>query len=55
MKSDENEPKIDESLLAEEQRKEYHKKPNYLPWIITFGVFLVIIIALVVVILNLPK
>ncbi|MCR5078768.1 MAG: hypothetical protein K6B65_02450 [Bacilli bacterium] len=50
-----DEPEIDVSLLTEEQRKEYEKKPNYLPWFIAFGVFLAIIVALVIVILNLPK
>ena len=51
----EDEDQIDESLLTEAQKEEYHKKPNYLPWIIILSAFLVIIIALVIVILNLPS
>ncbi len=50
-----DEPEIDVSLLTEEQRKEYEKKPNYLPWFIVFGVFLLVIVALVIVIMNLPQ
>lgn len=53
-KDKKNEPKIDVDALTEEQKKEYYRKPKILPWVIVFSVFLVIIVALVIVINNLP-
>ena len=41
-------PEIDVSLLTEEQKREYYKKPKILPWVIVFASFFVIILVLVI-------
>ena len=53
-KEKKDEPQIDESLLTPEQLEEYHKKPKFWIWGVIFLGFLVVIVALVIVILNLP-
>ncbi len=44
------EPEIDISLLTEEQRKEYLRKPNWKPLAIFVGVILILMIICIVVI-----
>ena len=46
---------IDESLLTDAQKEEYGKKMPIVPFAIVFGIFVIAIVALVIVILNLPK
>ena len=47
-------PEIDESLLTQEQKEEFHRKPNYVPFLIFFGVLLVLIAVCLIVIFALP-
>lgn len=44
------EPEVDVSLLTEEQKEEYLRKPNWRPWAIFFGVTIALMIVCVVVI-----
>ena len=46
---------VDESLLTGEQKEEFGKKMPIVPFAIVFGIFVIAIVALVIVILNLPK
>lgn len=44
------EPEVDVSLLTEEQKKEYLRKPNWVPWAVFFGIILGLMVICIIVI-----
>lgn len=55
MKQKDDEPKIDESLLTEEQKEELKSKKVNVAFLIFIGVVLLLMIACIVVIFSLKK